>query len=530
MKRDLIVSALCLSLLLTMGVTSLRAKSMFPGFVFPDDVPCVESTPSSIGAVSEDVVALKCRDMADNQVAALLRLTKLKWLDVSACPRLSDQGIKRLAVLPLEGLNATGVQLRAPGIRALSKMPSLKVLAVSGAVNWEADDVSPLAQSVSIESLYLSWEDFSDAHLALLCKASAIRTFGLWTARSMSRDACLLAHQWGLECLDLTGCTALPTASLAVLAAIPTLRRLCLDQCTGVDNSVVLAMCKNEQLQSVSLRDAGTLTDAAMVGLGRLKALRELDLSRWSIGNDAITQDGLRTLAFCVDMRVLRLHGRTAVAAELLSTLAGWKLLVEIDLGFCANVDDTALTYLSRVKSLRRVSLAGLPGVSDIGIMKLAEALPLQAVDLSLCTRITDRSLHALARCSLTELGLHGCTGCTPQGAMAVLGCETLVSVTLSDTNCVNDEVTRALVKLKRLETLSVANTLITDGGVASFSGVPKLRVLILSGCTKITDYAIKSLTGIESLRHLQITNCTGISKAAMSEVRRLMPLCHVEG
>src|SRR5262249_13447950 len=101
-------------------------------------------------------------------------------------------------------------------------------------------------------------------------------------------------------------------AALEAVSRVPTLRELSIAEC-GTTDAGERHLAAMPQLTQLTQRQGGSLTDAALGSVAKLKRLRHLDLSSYvgtaSYGWMRFTPEGLRQLASLQDLEVLRLPG-----------------------------------------------------------------------------------------------------------------------------------------------------------------------------------------------------------------------------
>ncbi|GFQ01639.1 F-box protein skp2a [Phtheirospermum japonicum] len=152
--------------------------------------------------------------------------------------------------------------------------------------------------------------------------------------------------------------------------------------------------------------------------------------------------------AYCHDLRELDLSKSFRLTDRSLYALArGCPDLVKLNISGCTAFSDTALGYLTGVKSLaygcpdlRALDLCGCLLITDESVVALANnCLQLRSLGLYYCQNITDRAMYSLAqrrannrhevwaqvktRCEeegLTNLNISQCTALTPPAVQAV--------------------------------------------------------------------------------------------------------------
>jgi Leucine-rich repeat (LRR) protein len=227
-------------------------------------------------------------------------------------------------------------------------------------------------------------------------------------------------------------------------------------------------------------------------------------------------------------------------------------------------VDDRALESLSDCRTLRRLSLNGLP-ITDAGLVHLSTLSTLEELVLT-GTQVTDAGLASLRSLrNLRRLAING-TGISIGGivelfvshqqrtlidALAALHLVTFdehhspVAIDVAGTSFsdaelrhlnavpslrelhlaatrVTDQGLTATGSLDNLERLFLAKCDITDAGLASISRFPRLQALNLVG-TKITSAGLAHLAELRDLRSLLITDLK-LSPAAVEQLKGRLP------
>src|SRR5690348_11291200 len=99
----------------------------------------------------------------------------------------------------------------------------------------------------------------------------------------------------------------------------------------------------------------------------------------------------------------------------------------------------------------------------------------------------------------------------------------TLTSINLSECTRLTDKSIKYLAKLKNLTTLNLTSCFqITDAAIKDLSQLQNLTTLNLTGCNRITDAAIKDLSKLQNLTTLDLINCDKITDAAIKELIKL--------
>jgi Leucine-rich repeat (LRR) protein len=154
---------------------------------------------------------------------------------------------------------------------------------------------------------------------------------------------------------------------------------------------------------------------------------------------------------------------------------------------------------LKTMKTLRWLDFR-FTGVTDGEVAALRGHRDLKWISLG-GTKITDGCFEGLPR-KLETLDVSR-TRITDAGLGALADFPTLKQLNLGFTR-VTDAGLKKLKALRRLETLSLRGTRVTDKGLRELTELPRLKVLLL-GDTKITDQWVPTITKVKGLRRLEL-------------------------
>jgi internalin A len=223
--------------------------------------------------------------------------------------------------------------------------------------------------------------------------------------------------------------------------------------------------------------------------------------------------------------------------------------------------------HLSRLRgnaSLRYLVLDGA-GVSDEAVAALRTEHP--QVEVYFSERRAMAALHKLAYMSCrkadvpstlrTRVGEEFFQTCHTACFSGKTTADRLLNLrhlrhvaTLRLPGAMNDELMAGLSRLSDLQELMLAQSQVTDAGLAHLEGLPKLHRLALQQArvgdaglahlkslhslkeldltgTKISDKCVVHLKGLTQLKELTLED-TAVTKAAVKELRKALPACHV--
>jgi Leucine-rich repeat (LRR) protein len=288
------------------------------------------------------------------------------------------------------------------------------------------------------------------------------------------------------------------------------------------------------QIRSISLRRCHNITDAGLAILSQLPDLEELDLS-----DTDVSAAGLRHLTRMPKLNSLTLSGvkLSDDAVRAINELH----LAKLNLSG-AEISNTGCELLN-CHAFCHLDLSGAK-ISSVGLHKIKFTSNLQTLDLS-STNLADDAIEALP-VDLAVLRLSN-TKITDK-ALKKAHCRNLGVVDLSNTDITDATLalfSRDLVTLDdaiargddlslvppilgySISQLSLANTKVTDAGVAHLAEFWSLSDLNLSG-TKITDQSVESLKCLPWLNHLNLQQ-TAVTQQGVKDLQQTLPKCTIE-
>jgi internalin A len=165
------------------------------------------------------------------------------------------------------------------------------------------------------------------------------------------------------------------------------------------------------------------------------------------------------------------------------------------------------------------VSLRGT-WVGDADLRHLTELPELSNLDLSL-THITDQGMSELRSLpGITELNLYFAEYVTDEGIAAIKDWKKLRTLNLHGTK-VSDTALEHIAGIPTLESLNVGSTLMTDVGLERLTTLPNLKELTMGG-NELGDAGLQALRQMPGLTYLDLSGRQGTDKnvwtIAMSE------------
>mmetsp|Transcript_6221 Transcript_6221/g.15483 ORF Transcript_6221/g.15483 Transcript_6221/m.15483 type:complete len:472 (+) Transcript_6221:259-1674(+) len=228
--------------------------------------------------------------------------------------------------------------------------------------------------------------------------------------------------------------------SLSFLGNLDGLQKLSIDgmlnthynQSTPVVNDNVLAIISGEMS---SLRHLVVATQLDVTGIGLLHIadmnhLEKLELERGA--GESFTDNGLKVLCSNGRLRSLRITHCEKLSDRSLNYLQHLNRLESLELSCwdCSSFTDEGARQLSKLQSLKQLSLVGWENLTDRGMYYLSKMSSLERLNLRYAQHISDEGLDHLKHLrSLRELELAECS--VTSKATKRLGRSTGVNVTL---------------------------------------------------------------------------------------------------
>lgn len=277
---------------------------------------------------------------------------------------------------------------------------------------------------------------------------------------------------------NLRGCSGVE-GDLALIGAMPVdrhnvqLRSLSLARCGASELGWMLHLgnfLRRSSLTSLSIVECPEVTDNELRHFFEPPshdeelnpmALVSLDLSDCSVGDASMgrvvqhTKSSLRTLALTDNYRV----------TDASMTAIGCVVNLECLRIGGTSITDVGLGYLRPLcHSLRRLDLSGCCMVTDVGLLSLELFALLEDVRLDMCMELSDACGEALAALpALTSLSVASCASLgSPFVSLLASSPSELRRLSLRSCPMVTNSACRDLVRLRWLESLDVAGTLIS--------------------------------------------------------------------
>jgi len=436
--------------------------------------------------------SLESLSLASNQI--IFHTTKSLWSGKESALLTFDNVMSFLEAnaFQISVLDFSRTAITDEALSSLAKIPSLRLSEVCLSFCQEISDKGIAALCKLQRSLQLldltDCQSITDSSLESICsECGDVRVLRLGKCRRITDlSVCKLKCQHHLRQLDLSACYSVTSRGLSLGLCSTTSPLTCLTSlnlgcCSSVSDSFVVEMTccipglldldvsscsiSNTSLRAISAR----LTNLRRLRLAWCKELTDAGLlGTVDVDADFPHSHGDEEVGHCRCTRrhqSLHIFSPPKQASKKPTALKSERDLNEAD--FCP---------ITNLRSLQLLDLTSCNRISDLGVSKVMSFNELRSLCLSLCTKLTDTTLVAVAAGlpSLEELRL------------AMLGC-------------------------------------ITDAGVKEVSErLRRLSFLDISSCDQLTDHTIKTLFhNTKTLRHLDVSLCTGISGYAVDKLER---------
>lgn len=239
----------------------------------------------------------------------------------------------------------------------------------------------------------------------MLEKCTALVSFSAEECRKLQAPVLTTAAQYcrQLETVLLSGCFLLKDREVeALVRACTSLSHLSLRECNQLRDPSVQAISEAQlsQLTYLDLCWTGMrhslVTVAESSGAGSLQSLH---LSWCQLMDENSLNYSISRFS---SLTQLNLSWRAITDAAFGAMIGSLPYLIDLDISGCSELTPTAFQYFAGRtgnEKLQQLTLAWCQGLNDDGLTVLAKECPLlTSIDLSICSKITERSLRELGK------------------------------------------------------------------------------------------------------------------------------------
>ena len=309
-------------------------------------------------------------------------------------------------------------------------------------------------------------------------------------------------------------------AGMQALAGLKLLKRLDLTDCSSIGDGTLQVISELKTIEALILRRAG-FTDAGLVAVKNLPKLRALDLRNSNVTDAGLEHlTGIMTLvdlqlekAKLTDAGLEKLKGLplkslnlnyTGIGDDAMSVIGSLATLESLQME-ASRLTDVGMVELAKLKKLKRFGCR-LADVTGEGIKHLAGLTELTRLELRE-TSLDDHGLDVISNLpKLTFLDISECRLVTGDGIRKLSKLTGLTYLELREIKKVRDDVFADLGTLTNLVELNVEATRITNESVPTLLKLQKLERLSVAG-SQLDDAGIVQLSQLPALKWLNLAN-----------------------
>lgn len=506
--------------------------------------------------------------ITDRSLIPIQSMAKIKSLNIAQCVHITDRGLYQISqgLRELQEINLSGcVGVTDRGVHDLASIRSLQVLELPWCLKISDQGLQYLTNLPNLKTLNISGcQLITEAGIGQIGLLENLEELNLlytgYTKLCVSDESLMkLRNLRNLKILSLGGMqlqhTRITDRGIKTISHFfPHLTHLTL-MWIDVTDEGILSLSNLTLLEHLSLKGCGRITQRSMKVIGGLVKLKELSLlynpwlnlneeevleelspltgiEKLSLGGDPhngslLTDNGMAILATFQHLQNLNLsYFQYQFAGSGLGPLLRLQTLENVDLTGSNHVNDSTLSVLGQVTSIRSLILNKCSRVSSIGLKHLLKLAKLSFVSLAGCFRVDDRGLEYLSEIpSLTSLILSQCIGLTDAGISQFRKLQKLKNLDLFGCREIRGEGFNGFRDLP-LGTLNISDCpYLIDEGLTQIGRIQSLTKLDLCACVSVTDEGIKDLKGLTNLTGIDLGMCGrlgDLSMEALSQLPRL--------
>jgi len=461
--------------------------------------------------------------------AGVERLLALRDLEYLTLPESADDQV--MALLPsfskLKGLYLGENRLTNVGLAYLKDVPALEELAL-GPGRMTDKGLMQLAACRNLQYLSLAGTNFTDFGMTYIKDIPRLKTLHASALNHLTdRGMENISTAAQVERMDFHWADGITETGLGHLSKLSGLKMLEVRHAKLTDGgTAILARMKGLECLDI---DGQNITDAGLTRLAGLTCLRKLDVSRAfyvdpNTDKNYYTDAGIaRITANCTQLEELHV-GSIGMTDASMKAIAGLKNLRRLSLFGVPNVTDAGFAQLRSLESLedlwfvgRKVTLAAIPSLKDLPNLKQIKVtgIPRGGVllDMSGFARLEKLSL-SLAHRPADTFGDADLAG--------LAQCRTLQWLQIGPRSY-SDEGMKHLRNLTEMERLGIGGPMLTDEGLAHLTRMKKLNHLsILDG--QFTEKAHTYLEQLPALSNLFVPQCEAFDARGQQRLKSRLP------
>jgi len=447
-------------------------------------------------------------------------------LDVSSLVRTADadqrvlKPISHLTGLQILCLYKTGVT--GKGMEYLKPLRSLRALELHG----ERIGVSGLTALKDLPALeYIAlMTGLTDAGLRQVGQLPNLRWLRIETGNIYGPGLAELANLPRLERLSIHGPSPISDRHIKYLEGLTQLKSLTLWGIAGsLTDASLASIAKLKNLEELYfIRTGSRFTPTGVAHLKELKNLKKVDFAQtWISSNDG--DQMIRRLAALPNLESIK--GVYNLTDEGMKTLTAFRnlkcLLVGLEDSSQGYNGSTGLSHLAGLGSLEELIISS-NSLSDADFACLESLDRLKKLDVGI-RNLTDRSLASIGKLEQLEslsFSAFGGAGVSKNGLKQLSGLTNLHTLDVKVHPVVTgpaDGVTLDLAALTKLNTLTLDGCSLQDADLASLAGLHHLEWLVLAG--NFTEEGLWHLRNLPTVKHLLIRGITCTDGDRLSDI-----------
>ena len=237
-----------------------------------------------------------------------------------------------------------------------------------------------------------------------------------------------------------------------------------------------------------------------------------------SLFQSQLTADQIEALGSCARLRELTMLS-SVMTDEGLASLSRDHLIMRLYC-FKPKITDAGVKHLAKLKSLKRLELLRVPGLTDATLGSLAGLAELEEINLSGASLTGSGLVHLTGLKQLESLEIPSTA--LDDAGLANLGRLTGLRRLYIGGGAYTDAGLASLSNLTELRELGLGSEGCTDAGLGTRVGLTNLRTLDIAG-PRITDAWLDRIAAMKSLREVNIGG-SHLSDEAIQRLHRALP------
>ena len=363
--------------------------------------------------------------------------------------KLSSTGALTQLTIKTELLTIDDVKL----IAKLSDLVDLAFLDCRAAFNDDCTrELEPLKDK--LVSLRIGNATITNASLEIISEFPNIETLILNHDVGINDEgAAFLTKMEKLKNLNMIY-TNLTDSGMISVRMIPNLKSLDIRGCTIISDTGLRTLARRGQVKLTSFQHSGNaVTDTGIESLTQIETLENLHLQDFSLSDQA--GEWLKKFKNLKSLVVFRCG---EFGSQGLLQLKGLPLN-RLTIRGLDKIGDDGMDVFSELPNLKRLYLVEMYGITDAGIGKIAAAKSIELLEIEMMSDISNESLKAIATLpNLKELKLKA-TSITNDGLDTILGMPKLTKLSLLDNDKIDSKAAEEKLKSKKFELLNIGKT-----------------------------------------------------------------------